>query len=116
MASESEHATPTSSSRTEDWSAKAADAVESALDIVHDKVVRPAVLAGRAVVFGLVIAVVATMALVLLTIALVRLLDVYAFGGRVWAADALIGVVACAAGLALWNQRTKQDASEHPDA
>jgi len=92
----------------EEWAAKAADAVESALDTVHDKVVRPALLAGRAVVLGVIIAVVGIVVLILLAVAFVRLLDVYAFGGRVWASDALIGTVGCVGGFLLWSLRSRR--------
>jgi hypothetical protein len=95
-------------SGAEEWSARAVGAVDQALDVVHDKVVRPALLAGRAVVFGVVVAVVTLVILVLLVIAVVRLLDVYAFSDRVWASDALFGVVLCVAGFVVWSRRTRR--------
>ncbi|HXQ18502.1 MAG TPA: hypothetical protein VN781_02630 [Acidimicrobiales bacterium] len=88
-----------------DWPAKAADLVELAVDNVFDRVVRPAVVAVRAVVFGLLIGAAGTVALLAISIAFVRLLDVYAFGGRVWASDALVGAVLSAAGLFAWSRR-----------
>lgn len=112
MASESEPDSAAFSASAEEWSIRAADTVESALDVVHDKVVRPALVAGRAVVFGVVIAVVTLVVFVFLAIALVRLLDVYAFSGRVWASDALIGTLACAGGFAIWTLRRRKRASE----
>jgi len=97
---------------TEQWSAKAADTVESIADVVHDTVVRPAVLVARGIVFGLLIAVVGIVVLILLSVALVRLLTVYVFDGRVWAADALLGTLACAGGAILWRLRTRQEPFE----
>ena len=88
-----------------DWPAKAADMVEMAVDSLFDRVVRPALVAVRAVVFGLLIAVTAIVLLVALSIALIRLLDVYVFDGRVWASDALLGALLTAAGVFAWSQR-----------
>ncbi len=97
---------------SEEWSDRAVDAVDTVVDVVHDKVVRPALIAGRALVFGVVITLVSLALLVLIAIAVVRLLDVYAFGGRVWASDALFGAILCGAGLALWSLRTRRQAPE----
>jgi hypothetical protein len=89
-----------------DWPAKAADMVEMAVDTLFDRVVRPALVAVRAVVFGLLIAVTAIVLLVALSVALIRLLDVYVFDGRVWASDALLGALLTAAGVFAWSQRS----------
>jgi hypothetical protein len=59
----------------------------------------------RAVVFGIVIATMAVVLIALLSIALVRLLDVYAFGGRAWASEALVGALLTVTGLAAWSRR-----------
>ncbi|HXR53936.1 MAG TPA: hypothetical protein VN793_02700 [Acidimicrobiales bacterium] len=102
-----------SSSTSEEWSIKAIDAVDSVVDVVHDKVVRPALIVGRAAVFGTLIAVVSLVVLALLGVGLVRLLDVYAFGGRVWASDALFGAIFCGGGFFVWSLRTKRRASDN---
>jgi hypothetical protein len=97
-----------------DWPAKAADMVEMAVDTVFDRVVRPALVAVRAVVFGLLIATMGLVLLVAVAIAFVRLLDVYAFDGRVWASDALVGALLTAAGLFAWSQRaTRRTGDDH---
>ena len=113
MSSQPEPPRQGASTTAEELSARAADTVELVVETVHDKVVRPALLAGRAIVFGVLIAVVGLVVLVLLAVGFVRLLDVYAFGGRVWASDALIGVVACGGGFFLWTMRTRRRPSEH---
>jgi hypothetical protein len=95
----------------EEWSQRALDTVDTVVDVVHDKVVRPALVAGRAVVFGVLIAFLSLVVLVLVAIAVVRLLDVYAFGGRVWASDALFGAVCATGGLFLWRLRTHRRAA-----
>jgi hypothetical protein len=97
---------------SEEWSNRAIDTVDSVVDVVHDKVVRPAIVAGRAVVFGILIAFVSLVVLVLLAIGLVRLLDVYAFGGRVWASDALFGVISCGVGFFLWSKRARRSPTD----
>jgi len=88
-----------------DWPAKVADTVEDVVAAVHDRVVRPLMIAARAVVFGVIIGVMALVLSVLAVIILVRLLDVYAFRGRVWASDALIGALLVAAGAFAWSKR-----------
>lgn len=88
-----------------DFAARTADLVQTVVDTVHDKAVRPALLVARAVVFGLIALTMATVAGVASLIGLVRLLDVYAFGGRVWASDALLGAVCCLAGAVAWSRR-----------
>jgi hypothetical protein len=101
-----------SSSLSEEWSNKAIDTVDTVVDVVHDKVVRPALVAARAVVFGVVIAFASLLLLVFLAVGLVRLLDVYAFGGRVWASDALFGTICCGGGFFLWTMRTKRHSTD----
>ena len=88
-----------------DWPEKAACAVDLVVDTIHDKALRPILLAARAVVFGLLAAVLALVVLVLVSVGLVRLLDVYAFSGRVWISYAVIGGVFCLGGLFAWTKR-----------
>jgi hypothetical protein len=94
-----------------DFAARATDLVETVVVAVHDKAVRPALLAARAVVFGLLVLTMAAVAAVASLVGLVRLLDVYAFGGRVWASDALLGAVCCAAGALAWAKRQGPEAA-----
>jgi FtsH-binding integral membrane protein len=60
----------------------------------------------RAIVFGIIVFAAATTTVTLLSIALVRLLTVYAFSGRVWASDFLIGAVFIAIGAIAWTLRS----------
>ena len=87
-------------------SAKAVDTIDLAVSTVNDKAIRPLVIAARAVVFGILIAVLGVVVVTMTSVALVRLLTVYVFGGRVWAADALLGVVFLAGGLLIWSYRS----------
>lgn len=89
------------------WPATVADAIEGAVGSVHDKVVRPLLIAARAVVFGIVIATMGLVLAVLLSVALIRLLTVYVFDGRVWASYALVGALFCGAGFLAWRMRSR---------
>lgn len=88
-----------------EWPKKAADTVEMVVDALHDKAIRPAVLAVRAVVFGLVIAALATLVTVLVSIAVLRILDTYAFPNHIWASYTLLGGLLTLMGLGAWSRR-----------
>jgi hypothetical protein len=91
---------------TAELSAKAVDTIDLVVTTVKDKAIRPLVLAARAVVFGILIVVLGVVVVVVGAVGFVRLLDVYAFGGRVWAADALLGTLFVVAGLLAWSRRS----------
>jgi hypothetical protein len=95
-----------------EWPSKVAGTVEDVVGAVHDRVIRPLLLATRAIVFGMVAASMVLVLLALLAIAAIRLLDVYAFGHRVWAADALIGAALVLIGAAAWTKRAPRNAEE----
>ena len=76
------------------------------VDTIHDKALRPIILGARAVVFGLLVAVLGLTVVTLVSVGLLRLLDVYVFPGRVWASYAVLGLVFSAAGLWAWSQRS----------
>ena len=105
-------AAATPGSAQSEWPAKVADTIEDVVGAVHDRVVRPLTLVARGVVFGIIIAVVGIVLSILVAIAVVRLLDVYAFGGRVWASDALLGAVLVLAGAFAWSKRRARGAQE----
>ena len=102
----------TAPAASEDWQARAADTIEATVGLVHDRVVRPLLLAARGVVFGIVVATMALSLSVLLSVALVRLLDAYVFPGRVWASEALVGAVLCVIGLLAWSMRRSRHGAE----
>ena len=84
---------------------RALGALDHGLDVVHDKVLRPIILAGRAVAYGLVVALAAVVLVVVLVIGVMRLLDVYAFAGRDWLSYAVVGALSLATGLVIWRRR-----------
>jgi hypothetical protein len=88
-----------------DWPARATDLVDSLVSLLRDKTVRPLSLVARVIVFGILVFAAALVTVVLASIALIRLLTVYAFDGRVWAADLLVGAVFVVIGVVAWTQR-----------
>jgi len=95
-----------------DWESRLADTIESTVAAVHDRLVRPLIIAARAAVFGIVVGSMALALSVLLSIALVRLLDTYAFGHRVWASEALVGAVLAGLGIVAWSLRRARHSTE----
>ncbi|MGH9205292.1 MAG: hypothetical protein ACRD1G_01825 [Acidimicrobiales bacterium] len=87
------------------WPAQAADTVETIVTTVADKTVGPLTLVARGLVFGIVVGIMAQAALVFATIGLIRLLDIYAFPGRIWATYALVGGIFVLLGSFLWIKR-----------
>ncbi|MHB8594708.1 MAG: hypothetical protein ACYDB3_10340, partial [Acidimicrobiales bacterium] len=75
-------------------------------------VVRPLVLVARGVVFGILVGTMALVLGVLCAIAVVRVLDTYAFGHRVWASEAVVGGALCIIGLVAWARRRDRRAGE----
>jgi hypothetical protein len=88
-----------------DWPAQATETVETIVVAVRDKSVKPLTLVARAIVYGLVASAVALMVLSLSSVGVLRLLDIYAFPGRVWASYTLLGGIFTLVGLFLWTLR-----------
>jgi hypothetical protein len=88
-----------------EWQLRVVDTIDGALTTVQVRVIRPLVVAARAIVFGIIVATMALAVSILFSIAVVRLLDVYAFRGRVWASDAVVGGLLTAGGLLAWMKR-----------
>jgi len=93
---------------SESWPSRAAETIEAVVTGVADKTVKPLTTAARGLVFGLVVGIVAQMLLVLLTVGVLRVLDVYAFPGRVWASYTLVGGIFVLAGSFLWSRRRRR--------
>jgi hypothetical protein len=89
-----------------DLPTRGTDLVESLVTLLRDRTVRPLTLATRVVVFGVIIFAAAVVTLVLLSITLIRLLTVYAFDGRVWLSDLVVGAVFVIIGMLAWSRRT----------
>jgi len=74
-----------------EWPSRVADTVEDVVVAVHDRAIRPLLLVARGLVFGILVAVMVFVLAVLVSIALIKVLDVYAFPGRVWASYLVVG-------------------------
>lgn len=83
-----------------EWPAQAADTIVDAIGKVRDKTTKPAIVAARAVVYGLIAAVVGTVALILLLVLIVRMWANWA-PGHVWVIYAIFFAVFSGAGLFL---------------
>lgn len=88
-----------------DLPSRGADAVDTVVDLIRVKAVRPLTLATRGIVFGIIVATAAIVTLTLVSIALIRLLTVYAFSGRVWISDLVVGVLFIVLGMVAWSKR-----------
>jgi len=80
-------------------------AFDHVLDIVHDKVLRPIIMAARALAYGLIIVLAALVFVAALIIGLIRLLNIYAFHGHEWITYASVGAVSLIFGLVIWRRR-----------
>lgn len=93
-----------------DFAAEAAARVEGLVEVLRDRSVRPVTRIVQFMIFGFVAVFLLLTMLVLVSVALVRVLDVYVFGGRVWASDALVGGIFALAGLFLIARRQRKAA------
>jgi hypothetical protein len=87
-----------------DWTTEATDLVERTVAMVRDRTVEPARTATRVVVYGLLAALIALPALVLLTIGAFRGL-VLAEQGYTWAAWVTLGGIFVLGGAFCWTKR-----------
>ena len=90
---------------------KALGALDHVLDVVHDSVLRPIIVAARAVAYGLVVVVATLVAALVLVIALTRLMNIYLFAGHEYLTYAVLGSVSLVAGLIIWRRRRPRAAS-----
>jgi len=94
-----------------DWTAEAADRIESVVTTVRDKTTVPVQKIAAMVVYGLVAGVLGAMALILLLVGLVRLhvyLPFHPEGRRVWTSYVALGAIFVTLGGLLWRRRTAQ--------
>ena len=88
-----------------DFVDKALFQFDHVLDIVHDRVLRPILLAGRALAFGLIILFAGIFLIGALLIGFIRLIDVYCFAGREYLSYFSVGAISLIAGLIVWRKR-----------
>ena len=93
-----------------DWSVQAADSIERVVGAIRDKTSGPLTTVARALVFGLLAAVMGLTTLVFLTIAAVRVVNIV-LPGEVWTAYLLIGGIFTAVGLFVLGRATSATTS-----
>src|SRR4249920_518293 len=86
-----------------DWAARTADSIERVVTTIRDRTTKPVLIAGRAVVFGLLAAIVGIAAVVLLSIIVVRVLVILT--DRAWLGELILGALFVIAGLVLLRLR-----------
>jgi hypothetical protein len=97
-------------SQSGDWSAQAADTIESVVESIRDKTTVPLTTVARALVYGIVAGAMGGAALLLLAVAFIRLLAVYVPGipflpDGIWFVYAVLGGVFTVFGLLMWSRR-----------
>jgi hypothetical protein len=80
-----------------DWASQVADTIERVVGLVRDRTTQPVITITRAVVFGLLAAILGVTILVLVSILMIRVLS-YLPGG-VWVAYLITGVIFLAVGI-----------------
>ena len=84
-------------------SERALDTIDTVVATVNDKAIRPAVVAARGIVFGVIIAVVAITVVVLFCVGFIRLTTIA--GHKIWASYIVLGLLFCAVGAILYSRR-----------
>lgn len=92
-----------------DWPSQAADKIVETVDQVRAKTTRPALVAARAVVFGLAAGVIGVVALVLLLIMVIRMLDNW-IPGDIWPIYTGFAVIFTLGGLYFLRKATSAPA------
>jgi hypothetical protein len=93
-----------------DWAGDILSHVDKIVDGVQDKAVVPLVTIARAIVFGIIIAVMVCASAVLLSLTIVRAMDNYVSNGRVWISYLIVGGLFLVVGLLLWALRKTKEA------
>ncbi len=84
-------------------SGRALDTIDSVVATVNDRAVRPAIVAARAIVFGVIIAVVGVTVIIMFCIGFIRLTTIA--GHRIWASYLVLGLIFSAVGAILYSRR-----------
>ncbi len=75
------------------------------MDVLHDRVLRPIMLAGRFVAYGFILLLLAVVIVGALVIGVVRFATVYLFAQHVWITYLVIGAISLSIGLIIWRRR-----------
>lgn len=75
------------------------------MDAVHDRVLRPIMLAGRFVAYGFILFLLVLVIVTALVIGVVRFATVYLFAQHIWITYLVVGAVSLVIGLFIWRKR-----------
>ena len=84
-------------------SARALETIDTVVAAVNDKAVRPAIVAARAIVFGVIIAVIGITALIVFCIMFIRLTTIA--GHRIWGSYIVLGLLFAGIGAFIYSRR-----------
>ncbi len=82
---------------------RALETIDTVVATVNDRAIRPAVVAARGIVFGVIIAVVGITVVVLFCVGFIRLTTIA--GHRIWASYIVLGLIFSAVGAFLYSRR-----------
>ncbi len=88
---------------TDALSERALETIDTVVATVNDRAIRPAVVAARGIVFGIIIAVVGITVVVLFCVGFIRLTTIA--GHRIWASYIVLGLIFSAVGAVLYSRR-----------
>ena len=88
---------------TDALSDRALDTIDTVVATVNDRAIRPAIVAARGIVFGVVIAVVAITVVVLFCVGFIRVTTIA--GHKIWASYLVLGLIFSAVGAILYSRR-----------
>ena len=82
---------------------RALDTVDTVVATVNDRAIRPAIVAARGIVFGVIIAVIGITTLVLFCVGFIRVTTIA--GHRIWASYIVLGLIFSIIGAVLYARR-----------
>ncbi|MGO9857501.1 MAG: hypothetical protein ACLPYY_20975 [Acidimicrobiales bacterium] len=88
---------------TDALSERALETIDTVVATVNDRAIRPAVVAARGIVFGIIIAVVGITVVILFCVGFIRLTTIA--GHRIWASYIVLGLIFSAVGAVLYSRR-----------
>ncbi len=88
----------------QDFAGRLASHLGDAVEQLQSKTVVPLFFIGRVVVYGVLAAIIAIMVAILSVDVVVKLLDAYLFGTRVWITYLLVGGISLIAGWFAWRK------------
>jgi hypothetical protein len=75
------------------------------MDALHDRVLRPILLAGRFVAYGFILLLLALVIVSALVIGFVRFSTIYLFDHHVWITYLVVSAISTGTGLVIWRKR-----------